>query len=138
MTDWKVGDSAQISKTVTRADIELFAEVTLDKNPVHLDQGYAAGTIFGGCIAHGALSIGLISALLGTKIPGEGAIFRSQSTKFLLPVRPGDTITATATITSFEKGVMILETVVTNQRLEKVVSGVAEIGYRPDKFLRKS
>ncbi|MBS2005044.1 MAG: MaoC family dehydratase [Cyanobacteria bacterium SZAS LIN-5] len=134
MNAWNVGDSAQLSKTVTEKDIAGFAEITLDNNPVHFDPAYAAGTIFKGCIAHGVLSVGLISAVIGTQIPGPGAIYRAQSVQFHLPVRAGDTITATATITSFEDGVMELETIVTNQHGRKVVSGIAEIGYRPEKF----
>lgn len=134
MNAWKVGDSAQLSKTVTEKDIAGFAEITLDNNPVHLDPDYAAGTIFKGCIAHGVLSVGLISAVIGTQIPGPGAIYRAQFVQFHLPVRAGDTITATATITSLEGGVMELETIVTNQHGQKVVSGMAEIGYRPEKF----
>ncbi|HEY9732327.1 MAG TPA: MaoC family dehydratase [Drouetiella sp.] len=134
MTSWNIGDNASLSKTVTRADIEAFAAVTLDTNPVHLDEAYAAGTIFKGRIAHGMLSAGLISAVIGTKIPGPGAIYRSQTVSFHLPVREGDVITATATITSFEHGVMKLNTTVTNQHGKVVVSGCAEIGYRPEKF----
>ena len=134
MNVWKVGDSAQLTKTVTQEDIGAFAKITLDDNPVHLDPEYAAGTIFKGCIAHGLLVAGLVSAVIGTKLPGPGAIFRGNTVKFHLPVRAGDTITATATITRFENGVMELDTVVTNQHGQKVVSGTAEIGYRPDKF----
>jgi acyl dehydratase len=131
---WKVGDSAQLSKTVTKEDIVTFAAVTSDNNPVHLDEQYASGTIFKGCIAHGMLSAGIISAVIGTQIPGPGAIYREQSLKFHLPVRPGDTVTASATITRFENGIMELETIVTNQNGQKVLSGMATIGYRPEKF----
>jgi 3-hydroxybutyryl-CoA dehydratase len=135
MNIWKVGDSAQISKTVTDEDIAGFAAITLDTNPVHLDKAYAAGTIFGGCIAHGMLSAGLISAVIGTKIPGPGAIYREQSVKFHRTVRAGETLTATATITSIERSIMLLNTVVTNESGELVVSGTATIGYRPDNFI---
>lgn len=134
MTSWNIGDNASLSKTVTQADIEAFAAITLDSNPVHLDEDYAAGTIFKGRIAHGMLSAGLISAVIGTKIPGPGAIYRSQSVSFHLPVRAGDQLTATATITSFEHGVMKLNTTVSNQQGKIVVSGSAEIDYRPEKF----
>lgn len=134
MNVWKEGDSAQLSKTVTEEDIAAFAAITLDDNPVHLDPEYAAGTIFKGCIAHGILVVGLVSAVIGTKIPGHGAIYRGHTVKFHLPVRAGDTITAKATITRFENGIMLLDTVVTNQNGQTVVSGTAEIGYRPDKF----
>ncbi len=134
MTQWKIGDSASLSKTVTKADISGFADITLDNNPVHLDEEYAAGTIFKGCIAHGMLSAGLISAVLGTKLPGPGAIYRSQSVNFHAPVRAGDVLTAAATVTSFEEGIMRLDTTVTNQKGKVVVSGVAEIGYKPEKF----
>lgn len=134
MTSWNIGDNASLSKTVTQADIEAFAAITLDSNPVHLDEEYAAGTIFKGRIAHGMLSAGLISAVIGTKVPGAGAIYRSQTVNFHLPVRAGDQLTATATITSFEHGVMKLNTTVINQQGKIVVSGSAEIGYRPEKF----
>jgi len=134
MTSWNIGDNASLSKTVTQADIEAFAAITLDSNPVHLDEDYAASTIFKGRIAHGMLSAGLISAVIGTRIPGAGAIYRSQTVNFHLPVRAGDLLTATATITSFEHGVMKLNTTVINQQGKIVVSGSAEIGYRPEKF----
>ena len=100
MTSWNIGDNASLSKTVTQADIEAFAAITLDSNPVHLDEDYAASTICKGRIAHGMLSAGLISAVIGTRIPGAGAIYRSQTVNFHLPVRAGDLLTATATITS--------------------------------------
>ena len=90
----KVGDSAQTSKTITEKDINDFAGVTGDFNPVHLDQAYAEKTIFKGRIAHGLLSVGLLSAVLGNILPGHGTIYISQEIKFLAPVRMGDTITA--------------------------------------------
>ncbi len=99
LEDLKVGDTASFSKTVTEADIVLFAGVSGDTNPVHLDQDFAATTMFKGRIAHGMLSAGFISTVLGTKLPGPGAIYLSQSLKFKAPVRPGDTVKATVTIT---------------------------------------
>jgi 3-hydroxybutyryl-CoA dehydratase len=97
--DLKVGDSASFSKTVTAADIDLFAQVTGDTNPVHLDEAYAAKTMFKGRIAHGMLSAGFISTVLGTKLPGPGAIYLKQELTFRAPVKIGDTVTATATVT---------------------------------------
>lgn len=98
LEDLKVGDTASFSKTVTEADIVLFAGVSGDTNPVHLDQEFAATTLFKGRIAHGMLSAGFISTVLGTKLPGPGTIYLSQSLKFKAPVRPGDTVKATVTI----------------------------------------
>ncbi len=97
------GASASIAKTVTDADIVLFAGVSLDTNPVHLDEAWAAGSRFGGRIAHGMLSAGLISAVLGTRLPGPGAIYLGQQLRFLAPVRPGDTVRATATVKSLDR-----------------------------------
>lgn len=90
----KIGDSAQISKTITEFDIELFARATGDFNPIHLDQTYAERTMFKGRIAHGLLSVGLLSTILGNILPGHGTIYLSQEVKFLAPVKIGDTITA--------------------------------------------
>lgn len=99
LDDLKVGDTASFGKTVTEADIVLFAGITGDTNPVHLNQEFAEATLFKGRIAHGMLSAGFISTVLGTKLPGPGAIYLSQSLKFKAPVRPGDTVKATVTVT---------------------------------------
>ncbi len=93
------GMSAVISKTVTEADITLFAGVSMDTNPLHLDEEYAATTRFGGRIAHGMLGASLISAIFGTKLPGPGAIYVSQNLRFTAPVRIGDTLVAEVTVT---------------------------------------
>lgn len=93
------GMTAVFSKTVTEADIVLFAGVSGDTNPVHLDEEYARPTMFKGRIAHGMLTAGFISAVFGTKLPGPGCIYISQNLKFRAPVRAGDTVQARATIT---------------------------------------
>jgi 3-hydroxybutyryl-CoA dehydratase len=93
-----VGMSAELSHTVTVADIEGFAKVTGDVNPVHLDEAYAATTMFKGRIAHGMLSAGFISAVFGTKLPGPGAIYMSQTLTFRAPVKIGDTVVTRVTI----------------------------------------
>jgi 3-hydroxybutyryl-CoA dehydratase len=92
------GMSASLAKTVTEADIILFAGVSTDVNPAHIDEEYAKGTVFGGRIAHGMLSASFISAVLANKLPGPGTIYLSQTLKFKAPVRPGDTVTATVTV----------------------------------------
>jgi 3-hydroxybutyryl-CoA dehydratase len=97
--DLHVGQTATLSKTITDADIRMYAEVSLDNNPVHLDEEAGRQSRFGGRIAHGMLSAGLISALLGTRLPGAGTIYLSQSLSFRAPVRIGDTVTATVEIT---------------------------------------
>ena len=94
----KIGMTDYVTKTITAEDIDKFAEISLDKNPVHLDEEYASKTIFKKRIAHGILVSGLISAVLGTKLPGEGAIYMGQELKFMAPVFIGDTITATVEI----------------------------------------
>jgi 3-hydroxybutyryl-CoA dehydratase len=100
--DLEVGMTADMQKTVCAADITAFAEVTGDRNPVHLSEHYAAKTFFKSRIAHGMLSAGFISAVLGTKLPGPGAIYMSQTLKFLAPVRIGDTVTTTAKVTALD------------------------------------
>jgi 3-hydroxybutyryl-CoA dehydratase len=123
----KIGDSAQISKTVTEADIELFARATGDFNPVHLDQAYAEKTSFKGRIAHGLLSVGLLSSILGNILPGHGTIYLSQEVKFLAPVRIGDTITAKVEVIELipEKNRAKFRTTCTNQDGKEVVDGIA-------------
>lgn len=100
--DLSMGLTAEIGRTVTEADIVLFAGVTGDTNPAHLNQQYAEGTLFKGRIAHGMLSAGLVSAVLGTRLPGPGTIYLSQSLKFRAPVRPGDTVVARVEVTALD------------------------------------
>jgi 3-hydroxybutyryl-CoA dehydratase len=123
----KVGDSAQISKTITEKDINDFARVTGDFNPVHLDQGYAEKTIFKGRIAHGLLSVGLLSSILGNILPGHGTIYLSQEVKFLAPVRIEDTITARVEVIELvqEKNRAKFRTTCINQDGKIVVDGIA-------------
>ena len=92
--DIEIGMVRSLQKVVTDRDIELFAEVSTDHNPVHLDDSYAQDTIFGGRIAHGMLTAGLISAVIGEQLPGHGTVYMGQSLKFLAPVRPGDMVLA--------------------------------------------
>ncbi len=109
--DLDVGMEAVHQKVISESDIECFAEVSGDNNPVHLDAEYAAGTIFKERIAHGILTASLISALLGTKLPGPGCIYVSQSLNFRAPVRIGDNVVATATVKELieKRGRVILE-----------------------------
>ena len=97
-----LGQTAQTAKTITEADILLFAAVSTDINPAHLDADQAANGPFGGRIAHGMLSAGLISAVLGNKLPGPGTIYLGQSLHFRHPVRIGDTVTAKVEITALD------------------------------------
>ena len=124
-----VGDAAEISKTVTEEDVRAFAELTGDRNPVHLDEGYAAGTRFGRRIAHGMLGASLISAVLANELPGRGTVYLSQTLKFTAPVFLGDTVTARIVVRSVreDKPVVTLDTVCTNQRGERVVEGEAVV-----------
>lgn len=96
--DLQPGMTASVSKTVTEADILMFAGVSTDINPAHLNEEYARGTQFGGRIAHGMLSASFISAVLANKLPGPGTIYLGQTLKFKAPVRIGDTVTATVTV----------------------------------------
>ena len=98
----EIGMSRHLEKTVSDRDIELFAEVSTDRNPVHLDDEYAMDTIFEGRIAHGMLTAGLISAVIGEQLPGHGAVYLGQSLKFLAPVRPGDRVRAEVTVTAVD------------------------------------
>ena len=103
LDDLHVGQSAELTRIVQAGDLQTFADVTGDCNPVHLDEAYAAGTPFGGRIAHGMLSAGYISAVIGTKLPGPGAIYVSQSLRFRRPVHIGDAVTAHAEITAIDQ-----------------------------------
>ena len=126
LAELSVGDSASVTKRISQADIDAFARISGDDNPAHVDAGWAAGSRLGGRVAHGMLTAGLISAVLGTKLPGPGSIYMSQTLRWVAPVRPGDLLTATATITEIvaEKGRVVLETVVTRDG-EPVLTGEA-------------
>lgn len=94
----EVGMCRTLTKEVTDRDIELFSEITTDRNPVHLDDEYANATMFKGRIAHGMLTAGLISAVIGEQLPGHGTIYMGQNLSFKAPVRPGDVVTAEVTV----------------------------------------
>ena len=126
---FKVGDSAEITKTIEQADVDAFAGVTGDHNPVHVDEEFAKTTRFGKRIAHGMLTASLISAVLANKLPGEGSVYLGQTLQFVAPVFPGDEITARVTVKGIREGkpIMKLETVCLNQRGEIVIRGEATV-----------
>ncbi len=125
----KIGDQASTAKTISESDVYLFAGITGDHNPAHVNEVYASQTRFGRRIAHGILSAGLISAVLAMKLPGPGAIYLGQELKFVRPVYFGDTITATCTVSELlpEKNIARLETVCTNQDGAVVIKGTATV-----------
>jgi phosphate acetyltransferase len=125
----KLGQSARLLRTLTLEDIQAFAAVSGDTNPAHLDSAYASDSLFHGVIAHGMWSGALISALLGTQFPGPGTIYQDQALHFVKPVRVGDTLTVTVTVTGLnsENNSVELDCRVLNQRGELVLSGVARV-----------
>lgn len=124
-----LGDAQTFSKTISESDVYLFAGVTGDFNPAHINEEYAKNTFFKKRIAHGILSGGLISTVIGTKLPGPGSIYREQQLKFLAPVYIGDTITARVEVTEMntEKNKITLQTTCHNQDDVMVVDGLAVI-----------
>ena len=129
INEMKIGDSASFTKTVTDTDVYMFAGITGDFNPAHVNQVEAEKGMFGKRIAHGMLSAGFISAVLGTMLPGPGTIYMGQELRFTKPVAIGDTITATVTVAEMiiEKNRVILDTVCTNQNGEVVIKGKATV-----------
>jgi len=127
--DIAVGEKATVSKTVTDEVVRTFAAVTEDFNPVHVDAEFAAKSLFKERIAHGMLGAGLISAVLGTRLPGPNTIYLSQELKFLAPVRIGDTITAEVEVLEkIDKPKLLkLKTVVRNQSGTVVIDGIATV-----------
>ena len=125
--DLVVGASAEHAKTVTETDIALFAGITGDFNPVHVNAEAASRSMFGGRIAHGMLSAGLISAAIAMKLPGPGVIYLSQSLRFTKPVRIGDTVTARVEVVEviLAKKRVRLATTCRNQKGETVIDGEA-------------
>ncbi|MCI2105769.1 MAG: MaoC family dehydratase [Intestinimonas sp.] len=125
----KLGDSAYTEKTISESDIYLFAGITGDLNPAHINQMESAKTMFKGRIAHGILVSGLISAVLGMQLPGSGTIYLYQTLKFVAPARMGDTIKAEVVVKEIipEKNRVVLTTTCTNQDEKVVISGEAVV-----------
>lgn len=125
--DFGVGEKAQLSRSITDEDIQHMADITGDFNPVHMDDEFAGRTRFKGRIAHGLFSAGLISAVLGTKLPGPGSVYLKQELNFLYPVRAGDTLTAEVEVTAWrpDKRIITLKTRCQNQDGRDVVDGEA-------------
>lgn len=127
--DLRIGMFEEVGKTITEADVVNYAGLSLDINPIHLNNEYAKNSIFKERIAHGMLTSGLISAVLGTKLPGEGSIYLSQTLKFISPVKIGDTITAKAEIIDInpEKKIITIKTTCINQNKNIVIDGEAKV-----------
>lgn len=133
MTHPPIGASAQRTRTVTRRDIELFTEITGDRNPLHYDDDLAARSRFGGVVVQGGVTSGLLNALVAEQLPGPGSVFLEVSWRFLAPVRPGDVVTATAVVTAAreDKPITTLTTRVTNQDDVVVLDGTAVVWRDP-------
>jgi len=132
----RIGDTRQYSKTLTREDVLLFARTSGDFNPVHLDENYAKTTEFGECIGHGMWSGALVSAAIATTLPGPGSIYRSQTLKFMKPVKIGDALTVHLTVMEKKDRIRLvtIECSVLNQHGVKIASGIAEV-IAPDKLI---
>jgi 3-hydroxybutyryl-CoA dehydratase len=130
--EMKVGDSAEFAKTIAESDVYLFAGITGDLNPFHVNEDFSKDTFFKGRIAHGILLAGFISTVIGCHLPGPGAIYVKQELKFMAPGRIGDTITAKATVKEIvaEKNRVVLTTTCTNQRGDLIVDGEAMVSPR--------
>ncbi len=124
-----IGDTAEFTKTISESDIYLFAGVTGDFNPAHINESYAKNTFFKTRIAHGMLLAGFISGVIGMKLPGPGSIYIRQELKFVAPARIGDTITARVEVTQMqsEKNRITLRTTCTNQENTLIMDGEAMI-----------
>lgn len=129
MNKFQIGQKASLEKVFTDEDVRTFASISLDTNPVHLNDEYAANTIFKGRIVHGFLSGSLISAIIGTIMPGEGTIYLNQTINFRKPVRIGEKIKATVEVVGIkeEKGILSLNTYCENERGEIVIEGSAVV-----------
>jgi acyl dehydratase len=133
MSTPQIGASARRSRTITRRDIEVFTEISGDRNPIHYDDELAGRSRFGGIVVQGGVTSGLLNALVAEQLPGPGSVFLETSWRFLAPVRPGDVITAEATVTGAraDKPVTTLATRITNQNGEVVLDGTAVVWRDP-------
>jgi 3-hydroxybutyryl-CoA dehydratase len=128
--DFAVGQHVTFSKTFTEDDLRRFIEITGDVNPLHVDDGFAAGTPFGRRVLHGMLTASIFSTMVGMLLPGTGAIYRSQTLKFLLPVHAGDTVTAHFVVRSIDRAKHRLEidAWIENEAGKRVIEGTCEAG----------
>ncbi len=135
-----VGDSASLSRVVTRDDILAYAALSGDLNPIHIDEEFARENLFHKLVAHGNFAVMLISALIGTRLPGPGAVFLSQTMNFRRPVAPGNTLTVAVVVREkAEAGrKVVLDCTVTNQAGEVVIDGTAEIAAPRRKIAREA
>jgi 3-hydroxybutyryl-CoA dehydratase len=126
---FSIGDSAEITKTIEQEDVQAFADLTGDRNPVHLDEAFAKTTRFGRRIAHGMLTASLISSVIANKLPGEGSVYLGQTLQFVAPVFPGDAITARVTVKEIreDKPILKLQTICSNQHGDTVIRGEASV-----------
>jgi acyl dehydratase len=133
MDTTQIGSTARRTRTVTRRDIALFTEMTGDANPIHHDEALAAASRFGGIVVQGGVTSGLLNALVAEQLPGPGSVFLEVGWRFRAPVRPGDVITAEATVTEArqDKPVTTLATSVTNQDGVTVLDGTAVVWTDP-------
>lgn len=131
--DFQIGERATFTKTVTEEDVDTFAELIGDFNPLHVDAAYAERSRFGGRIAHGVFTTGFISAALGNELPGPGGIYLSQEIQFLAPVYLGDTVTAVVEVTAWrpDKRIVTLDTDAYNQDEVHVATGQAVLLVEP-------
>jgi 3-hydroxybutyryl-CoA dehydratase len=127
--DIKVGDEASLTRTITEVHIVNYAGLTGDMNPMHMDHEHATQSMFGERVAHGMLVAGLISAVLGTQLPGPNSIYLGQDLSFTAPVKIGDTVRVTVTVTEKrdDKRIIKLRTTAINQRREMVIDGTAVV-----------
>ncbi|MAR92865.1 MAG: 3-hydroxybutyryl-CoA dehydratase [Pseudomonadales bacterium] len=125
----EVGMTASYTKSVSQDDIKLFAILSGDTNPIHLDEEYARTTPFEGCIAHGALCAIIISAAVATKFPGPGSIYAGQEMRFKKPVRPGDTLTAHLKLVEKKRrgNIVLIDNLIENQNGETVFTGLSTV-----------
>jgi acyl dehydratase len=133
MTPAQIGATARRTRSISARDIELFTEITGDRNPIHYDEALATRSRFGGIVVQGGVTSGLLNALVAEQLPGPGSVFLEVSWKFLAPVRPGDVITAEAVVTAAreDKPVTTLATTVTNQDGDIVLDGTAVVWRDP-------
>ena len=128
-----MGASARRTKTISQRDIELFTEISGDRNPIHYDEGLAARSRFGGIVVQGGVTSSLLNAVVAEDLPGPGSVFLEVNWKFRAPVRPGDEITAEVTVTSVreDKPITVLDTSITNQDGVVVLDGTAVVWRDP-------